>query len=80
MSRLCLGKHSRGSVIPDEHPIPDILVVFDVFLDLSYEPGESVHDPRQVLRVRAMDKHTLSHAHSHQTQQCQFLYLRHWLM
>lgn len=42
-------KHSLWSIIPDKHPIPDILVVFDIFLHLSYKPGESIHNLRQVL-------------------------------
>lgn len=59
----CLGKDSSGWFIPDEHPIPDIHVVFDVFLDLCYKPGECGHDLRQLLW--AMEKHALSRAHSH---------------
>lgn len=58
-------KRSNRSLIPDEHPVPDVLVVFDVFLDLCYEPGERVHDLRQLLWASAMEKHALSRARSH---------------
>lgn len=47
----CLGK--QWPFLPEEHPVPDVLVLFDVFLDLSYKPRESVHGLRQVLWVSA---------------------------
>lgn len=43
-------------ILPDKHSIPDILVVFDVFLHFSYQPGEGINDLRQVLHVSMVQK------------------------